>query len=146
MRVNLSLIILIYIGVLYLNIIRFDANRLEKILLFDLANNEISMTRKQIGNINYFYPGQTSNLIPTATLISRYYLHYKDFDKAISFGIKGVESNPYLAYTNYILAKTYTERDNLSEGFKYMQKAYRLSPNIESIRQPYNILKELLKD
>lgn len=146
MRVNLSFIVVIYIGVLYLNIIRFDSYRLEKILLFDLANNEISMTRKEIGNINYLYPGQTTNLIPTATLISRYYLHYKDFDKAISFGIKGVESNPYLAYTNYLLARIYIEKDNLSKGFKYMEKAYRLSPNIESIRQPYNILNELLKD
>jgi tetratricopeptide (TPR) repeat protein len=146
MRVRFCFIIVIYIGVVCLNIIRLNSSIIEKILVSDLANNKISMERHEIGNINYHYPGQTSNLIPISTLISRYYLHYKDFDKAITFGIKGVESNPYLAYTNYLLARIYIEKDSLSEGYKYMQKAYELSPNIESISQPYNILKKTLKD
>ena len=146
MRVSFSLIIVIYIGVIYLNIIRLNSYRTERILLYDLANNEISIDRIEIDNINYLYPGQTSNLIPVATLISRYYLHYKDFDKAITFGLRGVESNPYLAYTNYLLARVYIAKDSLSEGLKYMQKAYSQSPNIESIREPYYILKNILKD
>ena len=146
MRVSLGFIILIYIGVFCLNIISFNSSRKENILLYDLANNEISIGKTEIGNLNYLYPGQTSNLIPVATLISRYYLHYKDFDKAIIFGLNGVKSNPYLAYTNYLLARIYIEKDSLSEGLKYMQKAYKQSPNIESIREPYYILKNILKD
>ena len=44
------------------------------------------------------------------------------------------------------MARIYIEKNNLPKGFEYMKEAYRLSPNIESIKAPYDILNQLIKD
>jgi tetratricopeptide (TPR) repeat protein len=146
MRVQISFIILVYIGVLFLNLLRFNSQVLQKTLLSDLAYNKYNIDKGELDKINYYYPELTANLIPITTLIARYHLHYKDFNKAINFGKKGIESNPYLAYTYYSVARIYLEKNNLSKGFEYIKEAYRLSPNIESIKAPYDILNQTIKD
>lgn len=146
MRVQISFIILVYIGVSFLNLMRFNSHRLQKTLLSDLALNIYNVDKVELDKINYYYPELTVNLIPITTLIARYHLHYNHFDKAINFGKKGIQSNPYLAYTYYLVARIYLEKNNLSKGFEYMKEAYRLSPNIESIKAPYDILNQSIKD
>ena len=146
MRVQISFIILVYIGVLFLNLMRFNSYITQTTLLSDLTLNKYSIEKTALDEVDLFYPEFTTNLIPKSTLIARYYLHYKDFDKAINYGIRGVESNPYLAYTNYLMARIYIEKNNLPKAFEYMKEAYRLSPKIESIKAPYDILNQLIKD
>tara|TARA_B100000575_G_C22923317_1_gene535511 strand:+ start:240 stop:701 length:462 start_codon:yes stop_codon:yes gene_type:complete len=132
--------------VCFLNYLKFSSYKKQPILLSDLALNKASLTLNQVNNLNYSYPNLASNSIPMETLIARYYLKYEDYDNATKFAKKGIQANPYLAYTYYLTSRVYIDQNNLQLSLEYLKKAYDLSPNIESVRVLYFTVDNILKN
>ena len=61
-------------------------------------------------------------------------------------GGKGIQANPYLAYTYYLTSRVYIDQNNLQLSLEYLKKAYELSPNIESVRVLYFTVDNILKN
>ena len=125
---------------------RFDSYIIQNTLISDLSNNEFSLNIDEIQEINSFYPSLLFNTIPISTILSRYYLEMNDYENALEYGFLGIESNPYLAYTNYFVSRIYIRKNELRLSKIYLEKAYNLSPNIEEIKVLYFNLVNILEN
>lgn len=131
---------------LFLNFLSLKSFQVQSILLSDLATNQYSLNKEEFSEINPLYPNLAINTIPISTILSRYYLNLNDFDNAIKFGLKGVQSNPNLAYTNYFLARVYIEKNDLKTAKNYLKTAYNISPNIMEISILLLTVERILKE
>ena len=77
-------------------------------------------------------------------MLSKYAVESKNFDIAIRLLEEGNQLNPYLAFSNYQLSRIYIQLNDYDQAFKYISRAYRLSPNIESISALYKALSDLI--
>jgi len=145
MRHKISIVILLSIICVYLNSLRLESFLIQPILISDLANNSFSFKKESIENLNTTFPSLAINTIPLESIKSRYYLNLKLFDQAIEHAENGVIKNPYLAYTNYLLARIYIEKNDLNTAKNYLKNANKISPNIKEISILLIALEKALK-
>jgi tetratricopeptide (TPR) repeat protein len=145
MRHKISIVILLSIICVYLNSLRLESFLIQPILISDLANNSFSFKKESIENLNTTFPSLAINTIPLESIKSRYYLNLKLYDKAIKHAENGVIKNPYLAYTNYFLARVYIKKNDLKTAKNYLDTAYKISPNIIEISELLFALERILK-
>jgi len=129
---------------LYLNFKKYESFKLQKILLFDLAENKSSLNINDLPK--FIFPNLTVNSIPIKSLYSRYYEASGDIDYSIKLLKEGISDNPYLALTFYLTSRAYINQNDLLKAYNYSYKAYKLSPNIESVNALYIALDQILKD
>ena len=145
-NLHLYILILLSFSSLILSSIRFDSYKLQNTLISDLSNNEFSLNIDEIQELNSFYPSLFFNTISISTVLSRYYFDMNDYKNALEYGFLGLESNPYLAYTNYFVSRIYIRKNELKLSKIYLEKAYNLSPNIEEIKVLYFNLLNILEN
>lgn len=126
---------------LYLNILKYDSFKIQKILLFDLSENKVSLNTDDLPQI--IFPNLSVNSIPIKSLLSRYYL---DNNYQIKLLRDGCKDNPYLALSFYLTSRAYIEKNEFYEGYNYIERAYNLSPKINSVSALYFALTNILKD
>jgi len=131
--------------VIYLNFLRLESFILQPILLYDIANDEISFTYNQAKERIKNYPSLAINTIPMKSLLSKYAVDSKNLDTAISLLEESKDLNPYLAFSNYQLSRIYIQLNDYDKAFEYIKIAFKLSPNITSISALYKALDDLIR-
>lgn len=129
---------------IYLNFLRLESFIIQPKLLNDLANDKVSFEYKQIKKEIKNYPSLAINTIPIKSLLSKYAIDSKNFDVAIELLEQGNKLNPYLAFSDYQLSRVYIQLNDYDKALKYIDKAYKLSPNIISISALYKALSDLI--
>lgn len=140
---NFFLIFFCFVSV-YLNYLRLESFILQPHLLHDFANDEVSFEFNQIKNKIKNYPSLAINTIPINSLLSKYAIDSEKIDDAIRLLEQGNKLNPYLAFSDYQLSRIYIQLNDYDNAFIYIEKAYKLSPNIISISALYKALSELI--
>lgn len=140
---NFFLVFFCFVSV-YLNYLRLESFILQPHLLHDFANDEISFEYNQIKNKIKNYPSLAINTIPINSLLSKYAIDSEKIDDAIRLLEQGNKLNPYLAFSDYQLSRIYIQLNDYDNAFRYIERAYKLSPNIISISALYKALSELI--
>ena len=102
----------------YLSFKDAKASFLENRLRVDLINNEYSIDKIELENIDFKLPNLASNTVPFSSYIARYYLNISDYtnaDKLIDIGIK---YNPYLSYTTDLKLQSLILQNKLLQSLK----------------------------
>ena len=60
---------------------------------------------------------------------ARYYLYYKRYDRAIPMLKRGIAANPYLLFSENLLAQAYLEKGMIDSAFYFSKKAFYGLPN-----------------
>ncbi len=99
------------------------------ILLRDFNSNQYSLDLNEIDGITPWLPNITVTTIPMESIKARYYLYYKRYDKAIPMLKKGIPANPYLLFSENLLAQAYLEKGMIDSAFYFSKKAFYGLPN-----------------
>ena len=98
-------------------------------LLRDFNSNQYSVALNEIDDITPWLPNITVTTIPMESIKARYYLYYKRYDKAIPMLKKGIPANPYLLFSENLLAQAYLEKGMIDSAFYFSKKAFYGLPN-----------------
>ena len=129
---------------IYLHFLYFKSSVYQTILINDLSQDLYSLDINDVEKINSKYPTLAINTFPIATFKARYFLHYNNIDKALSYSNIGIENNPYLADTYYIKSRILINDNRLNESLKNLREAYKLSKKKDYIAALYfTVLAEL---
>ena len=142
------LIIFIFSLLLVLsNHIIWNSSKYQSILFRDAENGSFIFNLEDLDKFNKNFPSLVLNSVPNNTYISRYYTNSNNFEKAIQLLKEGMELNPYSSYTLYLMSRNYIFNEDIQGSLQPLEKAFELSPNIESISSLYFVvLSELNKD
>ena len=126
------LIILIFISSIsiYFHYLNFQSFKIQGIFLEDIRNN--NFTDKDLGfikKINYNYPTLNQTAIPIKAITGHYYLGIDSIQKGIDLLNAGVKDNPFLNYSEGILADYYYSVNELDSFNKYTRKIIKEIPN-----------------
>ena len=95
-------LILMILPLLYSSYISFKevkSSFLENKLRLDLIQNEYSINVNDLSKIDYKFPNLSSNTVPFSSYLARYYINNSDFENADALIEYGINSNPFLSYT-----------------------------------------------
>jgi len=98
-------------------------------LLRDFNSNQYTVSLDKIDNITPWLPNITVTTIPMKAIKARYYLHNKNYQKAIPMLKEGISANPYLLFSENLLGKAYFEMGQIDSAFHYSKKAFYGLPN-----------------
>lgn len=133
MRVNKLkgiIIVLTSIVVLYFQYKRFISYEIQSKVLHD-TNNQ-SWTERDlyfIYQIDDFYPRLNAYAMPMQSLKGQYFLVKDSIDLAIKYLENGAKDNPYIMFSESILARIYGRQGDFAKFKMYTQKAIKNIPN-----------------
>jgi len=136
-KVIFFLFLLIPLGAVSSNLMLLKSSKTQVVFFKDANNNTFSLNQNILKKANSTYPSLAFNSVPILSYMSRYSSNLKDYNLAIEQLLEGLNYNPYNTYSLYLLASNYIYIDELKEAKKVLDKAYKLSPNIESIAALY---------
>lgn len=124
------LVLLISIGVIYLNNLRFDSFIIQKQILADINSSSYVKNIEFINQINKNYPTLTFTTVPIKSIIGKYLLESTD---SIEYGKQlihsGIKDNPYLSMGEALIADQYLKESKL-DSFRYFTRlAFKKLPN-----------------
>ncbi|MDA9203529.1 hypothetical protein N9O38_00555 [Flavobacteriaceae bacterium] len=124
------LILLISIGVIYLNNLRLDSFIIQKEILADINSSSYVKNIEFINKINKNYPTLTFTTVPIKSIIGKYLLESTD---SIEYGkqliLSGIKDNPYLSMGEALIADQYLRESKL-DSFRYFTRlAFKKLPN-----------------
>jgi len=129
------------------NHIIWKSTKYQSILFKDAENDSFIFNLEDLDKFNQTFPSLAFNSVPIKTYISRYYTNSNNFEKAIQLLKEGMELNPYSSFTLYLMSRNYIFNEDIQGSLQPLEKAFELSPNIESISSLYFVvLSELNKD
>ena len=129
------------------NHIIWKSTKYQSILFKDAENDSFIFNLEDLDKFNQTFPSLAFNSVPNKTYISRYYTNSNNFEKAIQLLKEGMELNPYSSFTLYLMSRNYIFNEDIQGSLQPLEKAFELSPNIESISSLYFVvLSELNKD
>ena len=83
----------------YISFKEVKSSFLENKLRLDLMQNEYSINVNDLSKIDYKFPNLSSNTVPFSSYLARYYINNSDFENADALIEYGINSNPFLSYT-----------------------------------------------
>ena len=83
----------------YISFKEVKSSFLENKLRLDLMKNEFSLNVNDLSKIDYKFPNLSSNTVPFSSYLARYYINNSDFENADALIEYGINSNPFLSYT-----------------------------------------------
>lgn len=140
--------LLIFISSLFLvlsNHIIWKSSKYQSILFRDAENNSLIFNLQDLDKFNQNFPSLVFNSVPINTYVSRYYTNSNNFEKAIQLLKEGLEYNPYSQYTLYLMSRNYIFNEDIQGSLEPLEKAFELSPKIESISSLYFVVLSELK-
>lgn len=124
------LILLISIGVIYLNNLRLDSFIIQKEILDDINSTSYVKNIEFINKINKNYPTLTFTTVPIKAIIGKYLIESTDsieYGKQLIFN--GIKDNPYLSMGESLLADQYLRESKLDSFRFYTRLAFKKLPN-----------------
>ena len=125
----LVLIVLSLISV-YLHHLNYKSYLIQAIFLQDIQNSKFD--NKDPGFINdiyYDYPSLNQTAIPIKAITGQYYLGVDSINKGLDLVYKGIKDNPFLNYSEAVLADFYYQARQLDSFSKYSRKIMKEIPN-----------------
>ena len=153
MHKNLSLILifLLSISTSYLNYLRNESFKNQKLLLYDLNNGFFNYSLDQINLLDVNYPSLSINTIPLKALKARYLIYFEQNQEALSLLKSSLNENPFSQYPFYLIAREYYKEGKLNIAVNYLRKGFEikystpyLSSFYFSLLSSLNLKKELI--
>lgn len=126
---------------LYLTFISF---RYQLIIREQLSSNNLSLTNEELSSIPNI-PNVNITTLPLSALKSAYYVQ-SDRDKFFKLLKKGSEANPYIFFSEYVLANYHFRTKNYDSAYFYANKAFYNWPKNLDHYKLYNLSLVALKD
>ena len=137
LKVLLFSIALFCIVILYLTFISF---RYQAIMLSDLKSKELSISFEEASNIPPI-PNVSITTLPIKALLAPYIINDNP-NKAYELLTEASDQNPYIYYSEYLLAVYFLQSKNYDSALKYSKKAfYNWPKNLEH----YKLLNKVLE-
>ncbi len=124
------LLILLIISV-YVNAKQINASKFENQLLNDLNNSSFTISQEKLNEYDYTFPNLTSNTIPFSSYLARYYLNNEDFENADLLIKYGIDSNPFLSYTQDLKLQSLLMQNKFIKALSVVKPMLRNSRNLE---------------
>lgn len=143
---NLILIffLILNLGITYLNYLRNESFKYQKILIKDISDGNFSINEVQIDKFNFNYPSLAINTIPNKTIKARYLTQFNKEEDAIRLLNSSISENPFSVYTYYMLARVNIKQNNLYEALDNLRKGFEIQPNTNYLSVLYfSLLSEL---
>lgn len=129
-NVKTILLLLITIGVIYLNNLRLNSFNIQREILDDINSSSFVKEIEFIEKINKNYPSLTFTTVPIKSVIGKYFIESTDsieYGKQLIFN--GIKDNPYLSMGEALIADQYLRESKL-DSFRYFTRlAYKKLPN-----------------
>lgn len=136
-RIGNGLLILILLLIVILNFREHKSLIDQKILLADYYNKSYTIQNINLNNITYKFPSLASNTVPISSLIARYYLENKNFEKARELLNHSKSVNQYDLLTKELNLQYNLETYNFSEALLNANELFELSNNNEAYAELY---------
>tara|TARA_B100001063_G_C16724548_1_gene535558 strand:+ start:373 stop:1401 length:1029 start_codon:yes stop_codon:yes gene_type:complete len=121
--------ILVSIGVSYLNYLRYESFKIQYIIIQDEKAGDYSKDMDFINSIKTEYPSLGLFTGPLSSYKANYLLSKDSIALAIKYHEKGIESNPFLMYSEGQLADLYYSVGDFKKFEFYTRRAFKNLPN-----------------
>lgn len=130
-KFKLPIIGLIIISVFVVNLSykNFQSYLLQIDLKNDIMTNSYDRPLEFISKIDYNYPSLTNTTIPIKSIVGRYYYEMDSIDRGINLLKEGAKDNPYIMFSESLLADIYDQEKERDSFLKYSNKAFKKLPN-----------------
>ena len=129
-----SLLIFLIFPLLFSNYISFKevkSSFLENKLRLDLLQNEYSINVNDLSKIDYKFPNLSSNTVPFSSYLARYYINNNDFDNADTLIEYGINSNPFLSYTQDLKLQSLLMQNKFIQALRHVKLVLKTSNDSE---------------
>ena len=131
MNKNLIIIILLLLSIStsYLNYLRNESFKVQKLLLYDLNNGFFSLSQDQANSLELNYPSLAINTIPLKALKARYLIYFDQNKEALSLLKFSLNENPFSQYPLYLIAREYYKIGELNVAKNYLREGFEIKPS-----------------
>ena len=147
---SLILFFLLSIFTCYLNNLRNESFKNQKLLLYDLNNGVFNYNLDQINSVNVNYPSLSINTIPLKAMKARYLINFGQNQEAISLLESSIKENPFSQYPLYLISTEFYKTGKLTTALKYLRIGFEINQNTPYLSSFYfsllsslNLKKEL---
>ncbi len=129
-KLILPIVIIFSLFSIYLNYLNYKSYSIQAIFLNDIRKNTFS--KKDINFINdiyYNYPSLNQTAIPIKAITGQYYLGIDSINKGLDLIYAGIKDNPFLNYSEALLADYYYGTKQYDSFSKYSRKIMKEIPN-----------------
>ena len=139
------LLIILSIFVVAISYLVFNSFNFQRKIQNDTSTSESSIDADDINDL-FLIPNITITTIPIESLLAKYYIQNKNFNKAISMLKNGSKVNPYIHYSDYLLATYFLNSKQIDSAYHYSKKAlYGWPKNLDHYGL-YNKILSIKKD
>ncbi len=101
----------------------------QTLLLRDYNTNKYFTKLSQIDNMELNIPNVSVTTIPLESIKARYYINYKQYDKALDVLEGSSKANPYLFFTEHLKSRAFQAKGQIDSAYYYSKLAYFGLPN-----------------
>jgi hypothetical protein len=121
-KLSMAFLLLLLMGSIFLNALVYKSLRLQRYMMADLGAVPV-MSLDQVKGLPSV-PNLSFNTMPLPSMLARYYLKYKKYDKAYALLISDKNANPYLHYNDYVMSQYFAATNKNDSAFLYAKKAF----------------------
>ncbi len=124
-------VLILIIGALPLTTIAYKTNlslRGQQVLLGEYNRGELKYPLNQIDEVVPNIPNISVTTLPIVAMKGRYYAQAGKSKKAIEMYHEGIQVNPYLGFSENLIAQEYKKMNQLDSALKYSRIAYNKLP------------------
>ena len=145
-NVFLFFAILMVLPSIYISNKVYESLKGQMFLLQDFNSNQYNVPLNQLDYIVPDIPNITVTTIPINSVKARYFVNYKQYDKALALLDKGTTANPYLFYSEVLKSQIYQQKGQLDSAKVYAKKAFFGLPNNDLHASKYLNLISITRD
>jgi len=127
--VSISLIALFLIPSLILHVISYQALTKQGVLLYEFNSGKFNMSTAQLDEISNDFPNLTETAMPIKSMKARYYYKNGFKDEAYELIRGGMKDNPYIRFSENLLAQYYFNDKQYDSSYHYSKIAFDNIPN-----------------
>lgn len=121
-KISMAVLVLLLMGSIFINALVYKSLRLQRYMMADLGTVPV-MSLNQVKGLPSI-PNLSFNTMPLPSMLARYYLKYKKYDKAYALLISDKNANPYLHYNDYVMSQYFAATNKNDSAFLYAKKAF----------------------
>lgn len=139
------ILIIINVFCMYVLYNTFISFKYQLILREDSRNKKFSLTKEQVESIPSF-PNIGITTLPIKSQLAKYYMYNGEFFKGLELLKQGTKINPYIYYSDYLLAAYYLELKQVDSAYTHAKRAlYGWPKNIDHYKL-FNKILAIKKD
>ncbi|MEK0423615.1 MAG: hypothetical protein RLZ95_1525 [Bacteroidota bacterium] len=117
-----AFLLLLLLGAIFINTLVYKSLRLQRYMMADLGITPI-MTLSQVKGLPNI-PNLSFNTMPLPPMLARYFLKYKQYDKAYALLQSDKNANPYLHYNDYVMSQYFSATNKSDSAYIYAKQAF----------------------